>query len=324
MKNRRIGFGSAIFLALIITLAAGCNPGLGQDGPLVDENGNYIITINTSGGEGRSIQPGDASLYTEEYEIVCRETTSGGYFSGYAKADRPLTVSLPAGEYDMLLLAGDGNRVLLGTGWLSPQTIGPDTGSITIVVDPLTILEAEMEFNDGISAAASPSGTPPIFGPVTDPTYGPVIDQNSLGLITEFTIKKIEHLELAGGKGGITDIYDNNGNDGFAQIRAVLDYVNDDHKTLAPVQAVLASSAATSPDVTLTFGNLTYPPLATSNRNWSALVYLDIQYIPFSQHNTSHSFATWRIRNGLGNTASNGAVLVKSGTGGGYTITVSH
>jgi hypothetical protein len=313
MKNRGIGFGNVMFLGVIISLFAGCNPGLTPDAPspLVDENGNYIITVNTVGMGGRSILPGDAPLYAEKYEIVCYDGTN--FYSGHAKSDMNLTVSLPEGTYDMLLLAGSDTYVLLGTGWLPDQAIGPDTGSVTITVNPLTIVDTEMSFNDGTTTAPpTPTGTPPIptFGssPTTIPT-----------LTTIFTLHNMEALEEASLAASVPDIYDSNGI-GFDNAKVVLKYYDDTHKLLNPnfEQASLTSDGGTSASKTLTFATLT----PSGGTDWSAVVYLDLKYFPFSQTTTPIVGHKWSIMNGLGGKASNGGVKVISGSGGTITIDI--
>jgi hypothetical protein len=304
MKNRGIGFGSFIFLALIISLAAGCNPGFTPDdpSPLVDENGNYIITVNTAGMGERSILPGDAPLYAEEYEIVCRNA-SGSYFSGYTRGGN-LTVGLPEGTYDMLVLAGNGSRILLGTGWLGAQAIGPETGSVTIAVKPLTILESEMSFDDG-TANTAPAGTPPTFGPV---------DAGSSTLTTSFKIHNMDALEAAAIAGGGSDIYTDA--NGFAAKSVVLKYYDEEH--IDTVTSGALSGASGSPNPTLTFNPLGY----TAGEDWSALVYLGLEYIPFSQASAPASSRPWHILNGFGRNASNGAVKVTAGTGGSVSVDI--
>jgi hypothetical protein len=313
MKNRGICLGSMVFLGLIIALVAGCNPGLGPEtgaAPLVDENGNYIITVNTAMA-ARSIAAADASSLAKEYEVVCRLTTSPNtYYAGYTY-EGPLTVSLPAGTYDMLLLAGDGNRVLLGTGWLAAQAIGPETGSVAITVFPLTILESKMSFNDGIVTPTAPSGTPPAFVP----------DLSSTTLTTTFEIDHTTALEAAGAAVGISDIY--TATNGFLKKDVVLAYYDDTpgHKDQF-VRATLTASPGVGGTAgkVLVFPPLTYLPPAT---NWSAAVYLEVLYIPFSQSSPPAGSHTWSIMNGRGKKFSNGAVYAKSGDGGGFDITVS-
>jgi hypothetical protein len=320
MKNRGICLGGLAFLGTIILLAAGCNLGVAPEtgsgsSPQVDKNGNYIIKVNTKGMAPRSIDPGDASLYAEEYEIVCRDQASPyPYFSGYTRGGN-LTVSLPEGRYDMLVLAGNGSRVLLGTGWQPNQDIGPDTGSVTILVKPLTILEGDMTFDDGEGNSNSPSGTPPTFPSPTLP-----VDPDSDDLITTFTLKNIDALEKAAVVAGITpNIY--TGPNGFAAIKVAMKYYDDDHKNNLISSASLDSfdNTTTIPNVDLTFNPLTY----TAGGDWSALVYLNLEYIPFSQSGSPISGHKWSILNGLGKNASNGAVKVTAGTGGNVTIDIS-
>jgi hypothetical protein len=309
MKKRGICFGSFVFLGIIISLVAGCNLGVTPEtgsGPLMDENGNYIISVNTP--LAKSITAADASLYAKEYEIVCYDGTD--FYSGYTMGGN-LTVTLPAGTYDMLLLAGNGSQTLLGTGWLSPQTIGPDTGSVTITVDPLTILESEMVFTD--NATPTPTSSPPTTG--TPPSFA--VDTTATTLDTTFTLHNMGHLEAAAVAAGGTDIYTDTG--GFAAKRVVMEYCDDSHKPLI-LQAELDAGSPPG-DPVLTFDSpLTY----ASGGDWSALVYLDLQYIPFSQTTAPASAHRWSILNGLGKTASTGAVLVTAGNGGGYDVNVAH
>jgi hypothetical protein len=319
MKNRGIGFGNVIFLGVIISLFAGCNPGLDQDGPLVDENGNYIITINTTSVADRSIAGAEASLYTKEYEIVCYDGTN--FYSGYAEADKPLTVSLPEGTYDMLLLAGNGNRVLLGTGLLKDKDIGPSTADfVTIIVDPLTILDTEMLFDDNDPGTSTDlidtTTTPPIL----------TVGTASTKLTTKFKLHNMQHLvdaneELAA---PLADIYITP--NGFRQIRVALEYVRSDTNTPIPiVLAALSATPSLPTDPELVFDDLNYPASIGVGTNWSALVYLDVRYIPFGQPISPTPVGhEWSILNGLSRTASNGAILIKSGNGGNYDITVSH
>jgi hypothetical protein len=248
----------------------------------------------------------DASLYAEEYEIVCYD--SANFYSGYAKSGS-LTVSLPEGTYDMLLLAGNGKQVLLGAGWLAGQVIGPETGSVTIHVKPLTILDTEMDFDDGMGNTGPPGGTPPTFGPV---------DPSSSGLTTKFTLHNMDALENAGTKGGVSNIYANAG--GFADKRVVLKYYDDGHITSPGIISEILASAASSPNPVLTFPSLDYTP----GEDWSALVYLNLQYIPFSQTTAPASSHKWSILNGLGKNASNGAVKVTAGNGGTVTIDINN
>jgi hypothetical protein len=316
MKNRGIGFGSFIFLGVIVSLVAGCNSGFIPDGPLMDKNGNYIITVNTAGMSNRSIAAADASLYAKEYEIVCYDGTS--FYSGYAGAGTSLTVSLPEGQYDMLLLAGNGNRVLLGTGFLKDKEIGPSTaGSVTIVIDPLTILDTEMEFDDNATTTTIDTSTTP-------PTF--TVDSSSTQLTTTFKLNNMKHLIDANAElsSPLGDIY--TAANGFRQIRVALEYVRSDANT--PIPIVLATLSATPTDPVnpeLIFNNLVYPASIGSGANWSALVYLDVRYIPFGQPLSPAPVGhEWSILNGLGRAASNGAVLVKSGTGGNFDITITY
>jgi hypothetical protein len=305
MKNRSMYLGRFVFLGAIIALVAGCDSGLGPEtgsAPLVDKNGNYIISVNTTGLAGRSITAADASLYAEEYEIVCHDGTD--FFSGYTRGGN-LAVALPEGTYDMLVLAGNGTRVLLGTGWLEDQVIGPETGSVTVTVKPLTILESEMSFNDGTTTAA-PGGTPPAFA----------VDATSTGLTTAFTLHNMDALEKAGEAASFTSIYTDP--NGFAGINVALKYYDQDHHPTT-IQASLSGAVSHgSNPVTLAFNPLTY----TLGGNWSALVYLTVEYIPFSQTTAPANARKWYILNGLGKNASNGAVKVTAGTGGNVSVDV--
>jgi hypothetical protein len=312
--------GSFILLGAIILLAAGCDPGLGPEtgsgsSPQVDENGNYIIKVNTTGMAARSIAAADASLLAKEYEIVCHDGTS--FYSGYAKNDAPLTVSLPEGEhYAMLLLAGNGSRVLLGTGWLGDQAIGPDTGSVTIHVKPLTILDTKMAFDDNHAPAPdtiNTTGTPPLFQVVS----------GSTALTTTFELQNMDALEYAAAAlaSSINDIY--TAANGFATKEVVLHYYDDDHENQIVRTSLTTTAGGTSAVRTLTFPDLSY---VDSAPNWSALVYLNLRYVPFSQNSTSLPAGitrTWSIMNGTGRNASNGAVKVKAGNGGTVTIDVN-
>jgi hypothetical protein len=308
MKNRGICLGNIAFLG-IISLLAGCDTGLSPENgsvPLVDKNGNYIITVNTAGMAARSITAADASLYAEEYEIVCYDGTN--FYSGYTRGGN-LTVALPEGTYDMLVLAGNGSRVLLGTGWQGDQPIGPETGSVTITVKPLTILESEMTFADNTSptpVSGPPSGTPPTFGPV-----GVASNQ----LTTAFTLHNMEALETAAVKAGITpDIY--TGTNGFAAIKVAMKYYDVDHFGTTIGADLDTATPAVNP--VLTFDPLGY----TAGGHWSAFVYLTIEYIPFSQSSAPGGSRKWYIMNGTGRNASNGAVKVTAGNGGNVLVNI--
>jgi hypothetical protein len=299
MKNRGICLGSFVFLGTIISLVAGCSLGIIPEtgSPRVDKDGNYIITVNTAMA-AKSIAAADAELYVKEYEIVCKEA-GGSYYSGYAGEGESLTVSLPPGTYDMLLLAGDGHRVLLGTGWLPAEPIGPGTGSVTITVSPLTILESDMSFSDGGAPTAPSAGPPPSF----------TVSGTSTALTTAFTVKNTLALVNAGAAGGVTDIY--TAGAGFADKKVVLEYYDKDHAGIIE-WAPLDSGAISTPDITFTFDSI---PINGAD-DWSALVYLKLDYIPFSQTSAPASSLKWSIRNGTGKKLSNGAVEVVAGSGG--------
>jgi hypothetical protein len=299
MKNRGICPGSLVFLGTIISLLAGCDLGVTpEDGPapLTDKNGNYIIKVNTAMAP-RSIAAADAALYAEEYEIVCHDGSN--FYTGYTKNGN-LTVSLPEGVYDMLVLAGNGSRVLLGSGWLGGHTIGPETGSVTITVKPLTILDSEMDFNDG-ATNAPPSGIPPTYGPVA---------AGSVGLTTTFKIHNMDALENAAATMSIADIFASNGAAGFAAASVALKFYDTAHIGIIK-SATLASGSSASSLSTLVFNPLTY----TAGENWAALVYLNLEYIPFSESSAPSGAHKWQILNGLGKNASNGAVKVTAGSG---------
>jgi hypothetical protein len=280
-----------------------------NNAPLMDKDGNYIIKVNTAMAP-RSITAAQASHYAEEYEIVCRNTVSGAYYSGYARGTN-LTVSLPEGNYNMLLLAGNGNRVLLGTGWEGAQVIGPDTGSVTITVKPLTILDTKMVFDDNqvpASDSINTSGTPPLFE----------VDPGSTKLTTTFVLDNMDALVAAGVQGGVSDIYDPS-DDGFVVQDVVLKYYDDDHLNQLVNTTLTTAPIVTGTETTLTFPDLNY---IGSTADWSAAVYLDLQYIPFSQTSPPANSRTWYIMNGTGQKLSNGAVKVKAGDGGKFTLSV--
>jgi hypothetical protein len=162
-----------------------------------------------------------------------------------------------------------------------------------------------MSFSDG-TTTGPPSSPPPSFGPV---------NPSSTTLTTKFTLHNMDALESAAAAAGITpDIY--TGANGFADMDVVLKYYDVAHYPTTTSATLF--SAAPAVDPVLTFNDLTY----TAGGDWSALVYLNLQYIPFSQTAAPANARKWLIMNGLGKNASNGAVKVIAGTGGSVTVDI--
>jgi hypothetical protein len=349
LKGRVFRIG--MFAAVLVVLAGlgACNTALAPDDPgeqaaplgVLDASGRVAVRVGIPALPGRSVTNDMVPVYANWYEVVFKKhgatTDQNDYYSASAEAGKEyLSISVPPGKYDILLLAGaKANRVLLATGFVdADDNTGTGTGAgYTIAADKPNVIKPGMhKINltpDGDAAAdiTFTHNTGPI-------TYARNVETN-IGTVpvpstaTSFTVhlafkleeasKFIDLINAAGGAETTTPPFNSN----KAQLSA---RYNEEAGLIKVTSVPGLMKKADGIEAAAKLGEVAqfiyeFDPLSSiikaGTNNIDGVVRLELRYYAFGFEKSGSSL--WNIRNGLDydldNGNSGGSLVVKVGTG---------
>jgi hypothetical protein len=127
--------------------------------------GEQLVTIRIPAiaNAARALTVEQARAAIDFYEVVFKHTVDGRLFTASATKDKVLSLQLPVGRYETVLLAGTKNSgTLLAAAYNADENIAPDTNAVYFSLKALEVAvngeeEYKIEFDN--PPLTSPSGT---------------------------------------------------------------------------------------------------------------------------------------------------------------------
>jgi hypothetical protein len=273
-------------------------------------------------GEGRFLSEHQAKELIDYYEVVFKNTADTKTYLGSAKkGEQFLSLAIPAGPYDVQLLAGslqNGSPVLLAAAQATGKDIiAGQTNTVPLTLSPLKVVSDNYVFNLGTATnLMGPTGTPD-GKPIRKDTVAYVDDSTASTKLPAATGNLTVEVKVEPGAGLPTTLFPDTG------VMAVGTFkpYNEETQSFTPY---LGSSVAGTTGGVFTF---LFPIKETAaatpditkatpiNGDW--LFDFTIEYFAF---NTTGTSSKWIIRNGLTGDLDKsgglgGGVLVRFGSG---------